>query len=73
MSAYVKPAAVKRRAIEECAATLGAGRVTRVSSALVTACDLAVEEVIRRAIAQHKRTSKTLEGPVAGLPARGRR
>jgi len=73
VSAYTRPTAIKRRALEVAAAEIGPGRVTRISAALVTACDLAVEATIARAIAQHRRASKTLEAPGSGLPARGRR
>ena len=64
---YVRESVVKRRAIE-----LGEGRIKSVSQSVLTACDLAVDEVLRRALAQNCRTSSRLDAPGPGLPARKR-
>jgi hypothetical protein len=72
VSAFVKPGAVRQRALEVAAAHRL--NVSRVSPSLITACDLAVDKCVERAIAQHRRASKTLEAPMDAIaPTTGRR
>ena len=57
---------IKTRALEIAQQEIGIGRVTRVGESLLIQCHSAMREaadqVICRALAQHKRTTKTLVG-----------
>jgi len=69
---------IKTRALEIAQREIGIGRITRVGESLLTQCHAAMREAIDqtviRALAQHKRTSKTLGAAVcAPIPPSPRR
>lgn len=68
--------AVRRAALAACVEAFGEGKVEGVAAGLYKDCELAVRVAIRRAVEQHRRGNRRLDGCVvldATTPARLRR
>ncbi len=57
-------AAVRALALATCEAEIGKGRVIGVKAGLYKDCEVAVRRAIERAVAQHRRGAKQLDGCV---------
>lgn len=77
----MKQSELRHLALDVAKARLGAGRVTRITSAMLVYLDgvgreayrAAVERELDRALVQHKRSTRTLDVPVVGVPPSRRR
>ena len=69
-------AAVRALAMATCDAEIGKGRVAGVKAGLYKDCEVAIRRAVERAVAQHRRGAKLLDGCVVldlTTPARRRR